>query len=192
MSDEAMNDGQDLDLDELDNLIDRALASYAPGEARPGLEGRVLAAVAAEGRSRVRAGIGAGRTGWTGFAGVGMSLLAGRPARLAIAAALLLVVAGGTVRLTMMRHPGVTMARLPAAAGVGHGLRLIQAISPPPVSTPVAAKMPQRVAVAGPQVLRPTRRARQDREPGAQESMAFAPIEFRPITIAPISIRALN
>jgi hypothetical protein len=186
MSDEPMNDTQNLD-----DLIDRALASYAPGEPLPGLERRVLAAVAEEARLEERSGGRAGRMGWPEFAGVWMRLQESRFARLAVAAALLLVAAAVPVRL-MTHHPGVTMARLPAAPGAEHGLRLIQAISPPPVSTPVAAKMPQLVVVAGPQQPRPTHQARQDRAQDNEESMAFAPIELSPITIAPIRIPTLN
>jgi hypothetical protein len=165
--------------DRLDWLIDRALTSYGHGEARPGLEQRILAAVAAESRSPKRAQGPA----WK-------ELLEGRFARLAIAAALLLAVAAVPARL-MMRHRDATVARLPAAGGMEHGLLLKQAISPPPARE-VAATRLHSGGVPGLQQLRPIPRARQDRLQAADESMAFAPIEFQPITIAPIRIRALN
>ena len=47
---EAMRD----DDDKLDGMMDRALASYTPQEARPGLEQRILASVAAASRPRPR------------------------------------------------------------------------------------------------------------------------------------------
>ena len=47
---EAMRDEDD----KLDGLIDRALVSYTPQEARPGLEQRILASVAAASRPRPR------------------------------------------------------------------------------------------------------------------------------------------
>jgi hypothetical protein len=40
------------EIDKLDGLMDRALASYTPQEARPGLEQRILASVAAASRPR--------------------------------------------------------------------------------------------------------------------------------------------
>jgi len=127
---------------------------------------------------------------WPEFDGGWMSILERRPVRLAIAAALLLAVVAVPVRL-LTHHRDATVVRLAAGTGVGHGLRLKQAISPPPVGE-VAATRLHAGGVERPQEPRSTHKLRQDREPGGQESMAFAPIEFKPITIAPISIRALN
>jgi len=181
MSDEFMREERMIDKqDRLDRLIDRALASYGTGEARPGLEQRILAAVAAEGRSAERA---TGRA-WR-------ALLEGRFARLAIAAALLLAVAAVPVRL-MMHHRDATVARLPSGAEADRSLRTGPVVSAAAAGTALAARSRRAAAVVGPQQLTATRKARLDRRQPADESMAFAPIEFQPITIAPIRIRALN
>jgi len=91
--------------DELDSLMERALASYTPQEARPGLEPRILASVAAA--SRVR------RRGWNW-----------KPLwALATAAALVAVIAIPVV--FRLPRPEIAVVQHPAA-GSNRLLRLLR------------------------------------------------------------------
>jgi hypothetical protein len=189
----------------LDDLIDRALTSYGQREAQaecaalPGLEQRILAAVAEEGRSAAQAGRWPERAGRPEFVARWMRLLEGRFARLAIAAMLLLAVAAVPVRL-LMHHREAMVARLAAGAGARPALSAVPMRLAPANGEDATAHLRtvsgqpvrNKLAVAGPEELRPTHKARQDHEPGSEASIAFAPIEWKPITIAPIRIGELN
>jgi hypothetical protein len=164
-------------LDNLDTLIDAALASYTSLEPRPGLEQRILASVAAAGRPR--------RWGW-------------RPLwALAAAAALIAVVAIPLVfrsaRPTVaVLHPPAVAQHFPQSAPApATPARYTLASHARPAATqsevshPLAQSSSGRLASmasAAPVTIALIR----------NQPLTDEPIHVKPISIAPIQIAALN
>jgi hypothetical protein len=161
-----MND----EFDPLENLIDRALVSYTPRGERPGLEYRILASATAARPPRFYR--------W-------------KPVWVMALAALLLVAVAAPAWFRLM-HPGAGGPQPPAIARA-------EAPPQPARGTPAVAGPARKThdvavrqaageagAQARPYSGHPKRLA------ATEESMAGEPIVFRPITIAPIEIRALN
>ena len=107
---EAMRNEDDK-LGKLDGLIDRALASYTPQEARPGLEQRILASVAAASRPRPR--------GWNWR--LAWALAAGAALMAALAVSLFF----------KPSHPEIAMVHRPATAGAEHSPQVTPVLASP-------------------------------------------------------------
>jgi hypothetical protein len=160
---------------EYDSLIDRALASYTPAEARPGLEQRILASVSSASRPRT----------WSW-----------RPAwALAAAAALIAIVAIPLVLKSM--HSTVALIHTAAVAPPA----VVEARQSPQAA--LAPANPARHARAHPAATETAvSEAAANSSPTLIASLAIAPIrnqpltdeaiELKPITIAPVRIAALN
>jgi hypothetical protein len=187
----------------LDKLIDRALASYTPQEARPGLEQRILASVASASRPRPR--------GWNW-----------RPVwALAAAAALVAVL---TVPLVFKpARPEIAVVHRPAEAGVesfsqaapafaspaqnmlNRGSRRSHAAGHDPLPTQFGQPRPTReelllarFAAQEPELMEALAKSKPDLDaPVAFPAIPDNPIviesvEMKPITIAPIETSSLN
>ncbi|MGA3370896.1 MAG: hypothetical protein ABSC48_03955 [Terracidiphilus sp.] len=163
-----MND----EFDPLESLIDRALDSYTPRRERPGLEYLILASATAE------------RAPWW---------REWKPAW-ALAAALLLV-AAVVPAWFRLAQPGGGAAQPPAIASLKHPPR--PAIGPLAAAGPVRKIRGFTAPNAGEELAALAKpnselHARPASVAGGSESVAAGPIELKPITIAPIQIRALN
>jgi len=164
--------------DEYDSLIDRALASYTPAEARPGLEQRILASVVAASRPRTWGW----RLAWA----------------LAAAATLVAIVAIPLVFKSM--HPTIAVIHTAAVAppAVAEALQSPQAASVPAILArhtsashlPAAATEPAVSEAAA--NSNPTLIASLTIAPIRNQPLTDEAIEMKPITIAPIRIAALN
>lgn len=182
-----MNDAND----PLDRLIDEALASYTPQQARPGLEQRVLSSIASAANET---GPRPGRLSWN-------------PAWLFAALALMLAVAAipGWIR---SGHPQITAVRRAATPQAGHSpLAATAAAAPAAVAsatqraldpksrrTDAVARLPLQPQFGRPS---PTKEELLMALFAAQEPETVAalvksePDLDAPITIAPISIAAI-
>jgi hypothetical protein len=161
--------------DEYDSLIDRALASYTPAEARPGLEQRILASVSSANRPR--------SWGW-------------KPAWALAAAGTLIAIVAIPLAFKSM-HPTVAVIHIAAVAppAVTEARRSTQAASAPAI---LAQHTRAHPAATQPAVSEAAAKS----SPTLIASLAIAPIrnqpltdeaiEMKPITIAPIRIAALN
>ena len=187
--------------DNLDNRIDRALASYTPREARPSLEQRILAVVAAEGILQTRS--------W-------------KPVW-AFAAALLLLVAVAIPLWIMPGRPQTTIARRSPAGQVEYSPQTKPALATYPQSAPhlvsrrasATINLPlqtlfvqprptqeellmARFAAREPELLEALAKSKPDLDapntinPIPDNPVATEPVEMKPITIAPIQITSLN
>ena len=161
--------------DRLDGLIDRALASYTPQEARHGLEQRILASVASSSRPNPRGWYW--KTAWA----------------TAVAAALVAAVAIPVV--FKPSRPEIAAVHRPAAAGVERSFQTISAPASPTShirafhARPSAAE-PEAVEIAArpsPGLIEPLTSA-----PIHDKPLTNEPIELKPIAIASIEIAALN
>jgi anti-sigma-K factor RskA len=149
-----MND----ELDPLDNLIDAALTSYTPQAARPGLERRILASVAAAGRPAAWR--------WPLWALSGAVVL--------LAAALLFVTTKpARPVVAVLQHPVVSrqLGEAAPASPAAHTWPLAQIEHTHTMNQSASNFIVRRASAS---------------------SLAIAPIETQPITIAPIQISALN
>ena len=195
---EAMRDEDD----KLDGLIDRALASYTPQEARPGLEQRILASVAAASRPRPR--------GWNWKP---VWALAGAALMAALAVSLFF----------KPSHPEIAMVHRPATAGAEHLPQVAPAFALPAQSalnrgsrqTHAAGRVPlptrfgqprptkeellmARFAAQEPELMETLAKSKPDLD--APVAMAAIPdnpiviesVEMKPITIKPIETSSLN
>jgi hypothetical protein len=151
--------------DPLESLIDRALESYTPREQRPGLEYRILATATVE------------RAPW---------FFRWKPVwTLALAALLLLAAVPAWLRFM---QPGSRAAERPAIVAAGH---LPEPASGSQANSGSARKSRNFVSRHASGELKAEVHAR-PAGGAAEESLAAEPIELKPITIAPIQIRALN
>jgi hypothetical protein len=166
---------EDDKLDKLDGLMDRALASYTPQEARPGLEQRILASVAVASRPRPR--------GWSW-----------KPAW-ALAAGAALVAALAVPLVFKPSHPEIAAVHRPTAAEAERSSQTVLASASserrirvfrarPLASEPEAVKRP---AKTDPGPIEPLIIA-----PIHDKPLTNEPIELKPIAIASIEIAALN
>jgi hypothetical protein len=156
------------EVDPLESLIDRALASYTPRETRPGLEYRILASVTAE------------RPFW---------FFGWRPAMALAAAALLLALAAVPAWFRFMQ-PGAGEARHPAVAVMEPPARPLSesaAVAGPAQRTGTPAAASVAMGTGGLARAKLERRAQPVSRAATEE-----PIELKPITITPIHIRVLN
>ena len=187
--------------DNLDNLIDRSLASYTPREARHGLEQRILAAVAAGSSPR--------KLSW-------------KPVW-AFAAALLLLAAVAIPLWIMPGRPQTTIAHRAPAGQVEYspqarpalasstqntlnsGLRRASATVNLPLQTQFGQPRPTqeellmaRFAAREPDLLDALAKSKPDLDAPVtitaipDNPVATEPVEMKPITIAPIQITSLN
>ena len=187
--------------DNLDNRIDRALASYTPRVARPGLEQRILAAVAAGSRQQ--------KWSWKPI--------------WAFAAALLLLVAVAIPLWIMPGRPQTTIARRAPAGQVEYSPQTKPALATYPQSAPhlvsrrasVTVNLPlptqfgqprptqeellmARFAAREPDLLDALAKSKPDLDAPVtitalpDNPVATEPVEMKPITIAPIQITSLN
>ena len=192
-----MNDEQN----NLDNIIDRSLASYTPRAARPGLERRILAAVAAASSLQTRS--------W-------------KPVW-AFAAALLLLAAVAIPLWIMSGHPQTTIAHRAPAGQVEYSpqarpalasstqntlhpsSRRINAAAGLPLQTQFGQPRPTqeellmaRFAAREPDLLDALAKSKPDLDAPVtitaipDNPVATEPVEMKPITIAPIQITSLN
>jgi hypothetical protein len=190
-------------LDGLDKLIDRALASYTPQEARLGLEQRILASVGSASRPRPR--------GWNW-----------RPVW-AVAAAAALVAAVTVPLVFKPSRPEIAALHRPATAGVerspqaalafasstrsglNRGSRRSHAAGRVPLRTRFGQPRPTkeellmaRFAAKEPELMEALAKSKPDLD--APITIAAIPdnpiviesVEMKPITIAPIQISSLN
>jgi hypothetical protein len=189
--------------DKMDALMERALASYTPHDARPGLEQRIVASVASASRPRPR-----GRS-W-------------KPVW-ALAAGTALVAALAVSLVFKPSRPEIAVVHRPATAGAEHSPRAAHVVASPTQSTlnrrsrrsHAAGRVPLRTQFGQP---RPTREelllARfAAKEPESMEALAkskpdldapvafpaipdnpivIESVEMKPITIAPIETSSLN
>jgi hypothetical protein len=204
---EAMRDEEDR-LDKLDKpgkldaLIDRALASYTPQEARPGLEQRILASVAAASRQRPR--------GWNW-----------RPVWALAGAALVVALAVSLV--FKPSRPEIAVVHRPATAGAEHSPQVTPVLASPtqsalnrgsqrshaPGRVPLPTQFGQprptkeellmaRLAAQEPELMEALAKSKPDLD--APVAMAAIPdnpiviesVEMKPIAIAPIETSSLN
>jgi hypothetical protein len=187
----------------LDGLIDRALASYTPQEARPGLEQRILASVAAASRPRPR--------GWNWR--LAWALAAGAALMAALAVSLFF----------KPSHPEIAMVHRPAPAGAEHLPQVAPAFALPTQRTlnrgsrrthaagrvPLQSRFGQprptreellmaRFAAQEPELMETLAKSKPDLD--APVAMAAIPdnpiviesVEMKPIAIAPIETSSLN
>jgi hypothetical protein len=143
---------------ELDDLIDAALDSYTPPAARPGLERRILASVAAAGRPAA--------SRWP--------LWALSSAVVLLAAALLLVT---------FKPARPVVAVLPPPALTGQPSKATPASPAPHIWTAPQIEHTHTINKSARSYTIPRTSA---------SSLAIAPLETQPITIAPIQISVLN
>jgi hypothetical protein len=168
-----MSDENDPLENPLDSLIDRALGSYTPRGERPGLEYRILASATAERLSRFYR--------WN-------------PVWVMALAALLLAVVAVPAWYRLM-HPGgggaqpLAIATAEAPPQPASGSRAVAGPARKPRDVAARPAAGATGALARPKSGRPARLAG---AAATEESMAGEPIVFRPITLAPIEIRALN
>jgi hypothetical protein len=155
-----MNDEHDL----MDQLLDSSLASYTPAAARPGLEQRILASVAAAGESR----------SWSW-----MPLAALAAAALVAVVAISLTFKPARSNLAVLHPPAA--AHLSQAAPAPHSFtaHLQPAAAPRVLHANAASSAPGLIA---PMSIAPLRNP-----PLTEESLAW-----KPLTITPIQIEALN
>ena len=185
----------------LESLIDRALASYTPRAARPGLEQRILAAVAADSSQRVRS--------W-------------KPVW-AFAAVLLLLAAVAIPLWIRPDRPPITIARRAPVGQVENspqtrppisssmqntlhsGLRRASATVNLPLPTQFGQPRPTqeellmaRFAAREPELLDALAKSKPDLDapipinPIPDNPVTTEPVEMKPITIVPIQITSLN
>ena len=161
--------------DRIDNLIDRALKSYTPQEPEPGLEQRILSGVVTVNRPCPHRDGRTWRFSW------------------ALAAAALVV-------LALLTIPFGRRLLSPASAVDHRTIRPTEQLSArvlAPQTVATGAQHDSRIAVWRSEsesrigsVAKSRLRAAKATASG--ESMAFAPIELKPIVIAPIKIPTLN
>ena len=164
--------------DNLDSLIDHALASYTPAEPRPGLEQRILASVVAASQPRTWA--------W-------------RPAWVLAAAAALIAVVGlpvafksmrtqtAVVHLPVVAPPAIAeqhRSPQPAPALTSSARHTLAAHLRPAATEP---EVPEAAAQSSPSLIASLTIAPIHNQPLTDEAIAL-----KPITITPIQIAALN
>jgi len=164
--------------DRLDNLMDRALASYTPAQARPGLEQRILASVAAANRPRTWGW----RTVWALAAAATLLAVIVIPIRSRFPHTENAVVHPATAAppATVEHHP----SSLAASVRAHQALRSLAA-----QRTPAAAEsvVPETTTKSSPGFIATLTIA-----PIRNQPLTDGAIELKPITIAPIRIAALN
>jgi hypothetical protein len=163
-----MNDDNDRlhSLDNFDNLIDRALDSYTPREPRPGLSERVLSSrssMAAVNRLQLRTD----RPIW------------------ALAASVALLAVAVIPLWFKSPRPALVVVQRPAPAAAEPYLRAEAASAVPANPAPDSRFAVQAASDSEP-------KAQPAGMPDTDESLAFAPIVIKPITLAPIGIAAGN
>jgi len=165
-------------LDSLDILIDRALDSYTPRGPRPGLTERVLSS---------QASVAAANHLW---------LRTYKPIWALAAAATLLAVA--VIPLWFKSPPpAIVIAPRPGQASVEPSLRAAASVGPDNPARRTRAVFARDVAGRS-AVRKLAARSGSESEgqlgrmPNTDESLAFAPIVIKPITMAPIRIAAAN
>jgi hypothetical protein len=198
---EAMRNEDDK-LGKLDGLMDRALASYTPQDARPGLEQRILASVAAASRPRPR--------GWSWkpvWALAGAALVAAlavslvfKPSRPEVAAIHGPATAGAE-HLTQVA-PAVA---LPTQRTLNRGFRRSHAAGRVSLQSQFGQPRPTReellmarFAAQEPELMEAQAKSKSDLD--APVAMAAIPdnpiviesVEMKPITIKPIETSSLN
>jgi hypothetical protein len=195
---EAMRDEDD----KLDGLMDRALASYTPQEARLGLEQRILASVASATRPRPR--------GWNWKP---VWALAG--AALVAALAVSLIFKPSRPEIAVVHRPAAAGAEhlpqvapafaLPAQRMLNRGSRRSHAAGRVPLPTQFGRPRPTReellmarFAAQEPESMEALATSKPDLDaPVAipaipDHPIAIESVEMKPITIAPIETSSLN
>lgn len=186
-----------------DHLIDRALASYTPREARPGLEQRIFAAVAAEGSSSPH--VRSWKPVWA-FAAVLLLLAAG---------SIPLWIRPGPLQVTVARRaPAGQVEYSPQAkpalgSSMQRPLHRVSRRASAAVSLPLPTQFGQprptkeellmaRLAAKEPELADVLAKSKPDLDAPVtitaipDNPVATEPVEMKPITIAPIQISSLN
>jgi len=189
--------------DNLDNLIDRALTSYTSREARPGLEQRIFAAVAAAGSPRAH--VRSWKPAWA-FAAVLLLLTAG---------SIPLWIRPGPLQVTVARRaPAGQVEYSPQAkpalgSSMQRPLHRVSRRASAAVSLPLPTQFGQprptkeellmaRLAAKEPELADVLAKSKPDLDAPVtitaipDNPVATEPVEMKPITIAPIQISSLN
>lgn len=188
--------------DGLDSLMERALASYTAQEARPGLERRILASVAAANTSRPR--------GWS-WKSV-WALAAG--AALVAAMVIPVVFRSSRPEIALVQHPAAGVEQsaqsAPSFASPAHstlklGARRSHATGRVPIRAQFGQPRPTReellmarFAAKEPESMEALTASKPDLDaPVAMAAIpdnpiAIEPVEMKPIAIAPIETSSLN
>jgi hypothetical protein len=188
--------------DGLESLMDRALASYTAQEARPGLERRILASVAAASRPRPR--------GWSWKP---VWVLAAGAALLAVMA-IPVVFRSPRPEIAVVQHPAARVERsaqaapallAPTPSSLNRGSRRSHAAGRVPLPTQFGQPrltneelLMARFAAKEPELMEALAKSKPDLD--APVAMAAIPdhpiaiesVEMKPITVAPIQISSLN
>jgi len=189
--------------DNLDNLIDQALTSYTSRAARPGLEKRILAVVAAEGSPRAH--VRSWKPVWA-FAAVLLLLTAG---------SIPLWIRPGPLQVTVARRaPAGQVEYSPQAkpalgSSMQRPLHRVSRRASAAVSLPLPTQFGQprptkeellmaRFAAEEPELADVLAKSKPDLDAPVtitaipDNPVATEPVEMKPITIAPIQISSLN
>ena len=189
--------------DNLDNLIDQALTSYTSRAARPGLEKRILAVVAAEGSPRAH--VRSWKPVWA-FAAVLLLLTAG---------SIPLWIRPGPLQVTVARRaPAGRVEYSPQAkpalgSSMKRPLHRVSRRASAAVSLPLPTQFGQprptkeellmaRLAAKEPELADVLAKSKPDLDAPVtitaipDNPVATEPVEMKPITIAPIQISSLN
>jgi hypothetical protein len=189
--------------DNLDNLIDQALTSYTSRAARPGLEKRILAVVAAEGSPRAH--VRSWKPVWA-FAAVLLLLTAG---------SIPLWIRPGPLQVTVARRaPAGRVEYSPQAkpalgSSMKRPLHRVSRRASAAVSLPLPTQFGQprptkeellmaRFAAEEPELADVLAKSKPDLDAPVtitaipDNPVATEPVEMKPITIAPIQISSLN
>ena len=188
------------EIDKLDGLMDRALASYTPQEARPGLEQRILASVAAASRPR----------GWNWKP---VWALAG--AALVAALAVSLFFKPSRPEMAVVHRPAAAGAERPTQAAPAFALPTQRTLNRASRRSHAAARVPlptqfgqprptkeellmARFAAQEPESMEALAKSKPDLDaPVAiaaipDNPIAFESVEMKPIAIEPIETSSLN
>jgi hypothetical protein len=172
--------------DNLDNLIDRALASYTPRVARPGLEQRILASVTADGSTRPQ--MRSWKLAWAASAALAAAAV------LFVALILSRPPAPGPGLAMDQGHPPVSGLNTPVPSRSAVPSRPVHPVPLQRAATPLAARQPtQQELIAkllanSPETIPSLARAAEEQD----KPIDFQPIRVDPLVIEPIQITSME